>query len=174
MRNTGYLLGILGVVTALTWAHDEADPLVVAGTPVPLSIESMRVIADDRCERPPGYRFGTLQRLRDSVVEAGVTADQMIVCTFHGDGFTMTKGEAGPPGARYVAGRMGLVWDDESVEVGRIAPEVAVLEFVLPSGNVVKAELYGEVFVCRVQEKITAVRIRAYDAGGRLLRDEVI
>ncbi|MGI5500945.1 hypothetical protein [Lentzea sp. CA-135723] len=49
-----------------------------------------------------------------------------------------------------------------------------MLELIPPSGRVVRAGLHGEVFVCRLQERVTAVRVRACDAGGRLLRDEVI
>jgi hypothetical protein len=165
---------MLGVVTALAFARDEADPVAIPGTPVPLSIESMRVLADDVCERPPGYRLSTLQRLRDSVLEVGVTSGELVICTIHGDGHGLSTGRTGPPGAEQVAGRIGLVLEDGSVEIGRVGPEVAVLEFVLPSGKVVEAELYGDVFLCRVPEKITSVRIRAYDASGGLLRDAVI
>ncbi|GHH59505.1 hypothetical protein [Lentzea cavernae] len=174
MRGIWHVLGALGVVTALAYARDVADPVAVAGTPVPLSIESMRAIADDACERPPGYRAGTLQMHRGSVLEVGVTAGEFVVCTVDGGGRTSSAGKAGAPGAEYFNGRTGLVWDDGSVEAGRVAPEVAVLEFVLPSGKVVKAELHGDVYLCRVPEKITFVRVRAYDAGGRLLRDAVI
>ncbi|MFD9705666.1 hypothetical protein [Lentzea sp. NPDC059081] len=174
MRRTWHVLGALGLVTALAYAGDTADPVSVPGRPVPLSAESMRVMADRSCERPPGYVLGTRQRVRDFVVEAGVTTGQMIVCTVHGDGFAVSKGEAGAPGTRYVAGRTGLVWDGGSLEVGRVATEVAVLEFVLPGGEVFKAELHGEVFVCALPGVITAVRIRAYDAAGHLLRDAVI
>ncbi|SEQ34036.1 hypothetical protein [Lentzea albida] len=174
MRGVWHVLGALGVVTALAYARDVADPVVVAGTPVPLSVESMRVMADRSCERPPGYVVGMLRRVRDSVVEAGVTPDEMIVCSVHGNGFVVSKGKAGAPGAEYVAGRTGLVWEGGSLEVGRVAPEVAVLELVLPSGEVVEAELHGEVFACFVPEKISSVRIRAYDANGRLLRDAEI
>ncbi|GLY51615.1 hypothetical protein [Lentzea sp. NBRC 102530] len=70
--------------------------------------------------------------------------------------------------------RVGLVQDGGSVEVGRVAAKIAALEFALPSGKVVQAEMYGEVFVCRVPEKISAVRVRAYDVDGRLLRDTTI
>jgi hypothetical protein len=174
MRTTWYVLGALAVVTALAYGHDVADPVAIAGTPTPLSIESMRVIADGGCERPPGYRLSTLQRLRDSVLEVGVTPSELVVCTVYGNGHALSKEEVGVPGAAYVAGRTGLISEDEGVEIGRVAPEVAVLEFVLPSGKVVRAELYGDVFLCRVQEKITAVRVRAYDASGRLLLDTVI
>ncbi len=80
----------------------------------------------------------------------------------------------GAPGAEYVLGRTGLIWDDERLEVGRIASELAVLELVLPSGKVVRADLHGEVFLCRVPEEITSVRIRVHDAAGRLLRDAVV
>ncbi|MEV6239556.1 hypothetical protein [Lentzea sp. NPDC051838] len=173
MRRIWYVLGALGVVTVLAYARDTAGPVAIAGTPAPLSAESMRLIADDKCERPSGYRANTVQMVRGSVVEVGVTPSDLLVCVVGDSGHSLTKGKA-VPSAEYVAGRTGLVWDDEIVEVGRIAPEVAVLEFVLPSGRVVRAELYGEVFLCRVPEKITTVRIRAYDAGGRLLRDAVI
>ncbi|MEU0885282.1 hypothetical protein ABZ345_42390 [Lentzea sp. NPDC005914] len=174
MMRSWYVLGALGLVTALAYAHDVAGPVAIAGTPTPLSVESMRAIADEGCERPPGYRVGTVQMLRGSVLEVGVTAGELVVCTIHGAGHTRSVGRTDALDTRYVGGRTGLVWDDESVEIGRVAPEVAELELVLPSGKVVKAELYGEVFLCHVPEKITAVRIRAYDAGGRLLRDAVI
>ncbi|HEX7305217.1 hypothetical protein, partial [Lentzea sp.] len=114
MRTVWYLLGAFGVAAALSYGRDVADPLAVAGTPVPLSIESMRAQADRSCQRPLGYVLGTLQRVRDHVVEAGVTPDAMIVCRVHGNGFTVSKGEAGAPGTRYVAGRTGLVWDDDT------------------------------------------------------------
>jgi len=174
MRRIWHVLGALGVVTALAYTRDTADPIAIAGTPAPLSIESMRAIADDSCKRPPGYRAGALQMHWGLVVEVGVTADELVVCTVRGDGHSLSTGKSGPPGGQYVNGRQGLVVGDESVEVGRVAPEVAVLEFVLPSGKVVKAELHGDVYLCRVPEKITWVRIRAYDAGGRLLRDAVV
>ncbi|ANZ42085.1 hypothetical protein BBK82_45300 [Lentzea guizhouensis] len=177
MRRIWYVVGALGIVTALAYARDVADPVVIAGTPAPLSAESMRVLVDEACERPPGYRFGTLQRVRDSVLEVGVittgTAGEFVVCTVSGTGKSTSK--VSTPGAEHVLGRMGLIWDDdERLEVGRIAPGIAALEFVLPSGKVVKAELYGEVFLCRVDEKFTVVRIRAYDAAGGLLHDGLI
>ncbi|MET9230830.1 hypothetical protein [Lentzea sp. NPDC003310] len=175
MRTTGYVLGAFGIAAALAFARDVADPAAVPGRPVPLSVESMRVMADRTCERPPGYVFGTLQRVRDMVVEAGFTPDKVVVCKIHGDGHGTSKRDTAAPGDRYVAGRVGLVWDDDaSLEVGRVAPEVAALDFVLPSGKVVKAEVHGEVFLCFVPEKTAALRIRAYDAGGRLLRDDMI
>ncbi|MEV6717010.1 hypothetical protein AB0M48_33840 [Lentzea sp. NPDC051208] len=104
----------------------------------------------------------------------GVTDSELIVCTVSGSGHSLSTGKTDELGTCYVAGRTGLVWDDQSVEVGRVAPGVAVLEFVLPSGKVVTAELHGDVFLCRVPEKITSVRIRAYDAGGHLLKDVMI
>ncbi|MFD4638546.1 hypothetical protein ACFWN2_14605 [Lentzea sp. NPDC058436] len=174
MRGVWHVLGALGVVTALAYAHDVADPVALAGTPAPLSADSMRALADNGCERPPGYRADTLQMLMGTVVEAGVTAEEFFLCSVGDGGATWSTVKAGAPGAEYVNGRVGLLRDDQSVEVGRVAREVAVLEFVLPSGKVVKAELYGEVFLCVVPEKISFVRIRAYDAGGRLLRDDVI
>ncbi|MDX8049063.1 hypothetical protein SK571_06700 [Lentzea sp. BCCO 10_0798] len=174
MRATWHVLGALAIVTALAYARDVADPAVVPGRPAPLSIESMRAIADENCKRPPGYRAGTLQMLRESVLEVGVTDSELIVCTVSGSGHGQSTGKTDEHGTYYVAGRTGLVWDDQSVEVGRVAPGVAVLEFVLPSGKAVRAELYGEVFLCHVPEKITSVRIRAYDAGGHLLQDVMI
>ena len=69
---------------------------------------------------------------------------------------------------------MGLVNDDGVIEVGRITAEVAALEFVLPDEQIFKAELYGEIYLCRIPMRVTAGRVRAYDAHGRLLRDGVI
>ncbi len=174
MRGIWHVLGALAVVTALAYTRDTADPIAIAGTPAPLSVESMRVIADGSCERPAGYRAAVLQMHWGDVVEVGVTADEFVVCTVSGNGHTLSKGKSGPPGGEYFSDRQGLVKGDESVEVGRVGPEVSVLEFVLPSGKVVKAELHGDVYLCRVPEKITWVRIRAYDVSGRLLRDAVV
>ncbi|MEU3644580.1 hypothetical protein AB0E59_14470 [Lentzea sp. NPDC034063] len=53
----------------------------------------------------------------------------------------------------------------------RVAPEVAVLEFLV---QVFKAELYGETYLSRIPHKITIGRVRVYDASGRLLRDAEI
>ncbi|HUQ60212.1 hypothetical protein [Lentzea sp.] len=104
----------------------------------------------------------------------GVTDSELVVRTVSGSGRSLSAGKTDELGAYYVAGRTGLVWDNESVQIGRVVPGVAVLEFVLPSGKVVRAEPYGDVFLCRVPEKITSVRIRACDAGGHLLQDTVI
>ncbi|MEU3644581.1 hypothetical protein AB0E59_14475 [Lentzea sp. NPDC034063] len=41
----------------------------------------MRLLADDGCRRPPGFRLNTLQRLHGSVLEVGVTDSQLVVCT---------------------------------------------------------------------------------------------
>ena len=174
MRATWYVLGALAVVTALAYARDVADPLVVPGRPAALSIESMRAIADEGSKRPPGYRAGTLQMIRGSVLEVGVTDSELVVCTVSGSARSLSTGKTDELGAYYVAGRTGLAWDDESVQIGRVASGVAILEFVLPSGKVVRAELYGDVFLCRVPEKNTSVRIRAYDEGGHLMQDAVI
>ena len=168
------MVGALAVVTALAYAREVANPVAVPGRPAPLSIESMRALADEGCERPPGYRAGTLQMIRGSVLEVGVTDSELVVCTVSGSGRSLSTGKTDELGAYCVAGRTGLVWDNESVQIGRVVPGVAVLEFVLPSGKVVRAELYGDVFLCRVPEKITSVRIRAYDEGGHLLQDTVI
>ncbi|WP_330274886.1 hypothetical protein OG205_04080 [Lentzea sp. NBC_00516] len=37
-----------------------------------------------------------------------------------------------------------------------------------------RAELYGEIYLCRIPQKLTNVRVRAYDAAGRLLREAEI
>ena len=174
MRITWYVVGALAVVTALAYAHDTAGTKAVAGTPTPLSIESMRTIADDGCRRPSGFRLGTLQVLHGAVTEVGVTDSQLVVCTVGPQTRTATTVEAGSPGDKYVNGRLGLIDGEVSLEVGRVAPEVAVLEFVLPSGEVTKAELHGEIYLCRIPDRITSVLIRAYDAHGRLLREAVI
>lgn len=174
MRITRYVLGVLAVATTLALAHDSAGTVAVAGEAVPLSAESMRALADASCQRPPGFRFSVLQRLRDTVVEVGVTDSQLVVCTVHPQGHTLSTGEVPAPGGEYFAGRTGLVTDDETVELGRIGPEVARFEFVMPNGEVFPAELHGETYLCRIPRHFTAVRVRAYDAGGRLLRDDVI
>ncbi|WP_439659071.1 hypothetical protein ACSHWB_42950 [Lentzea sp. HUAS TT2] len=174
MRITRYVLGALAVATTLALAHDSAGNIAVAGTPVPLSAESMRALADEGCRRPDGFRFSVLQRLRSAVVEVGVTDSQFIVCTVQPQEQSVSTSEVRAPGADYFAGRVGLVTDGETVELGRIGPEVARFEFVMPDGEVFPAELHGETYLCRIPHKITAVRVRAYDAGGRLLRDAVI
>jgi hypothetical protein len=169
-----YGLGALAVVTVLSLARDTASANAIPGTPTPLSIESMRTLADDGCRRPPEFRPHTLQRLKSTVLEVGVTDGQLVICTVGPDFQAVSATNAGSPGDEYFAGRLGLVGDDGVVEVGRIAPGVAVLEFVLHSGQVVKAELYGEIYLCRLPARVTNVRVRAYDAGGRLLRDAEI
>jgi hypothetical protein len=174
MRITRYVLGALAVATSLALAHDSAGSIAVAGTPVPLSVESMRSLADEGCKRPPGFRSNVVQMLQDSVFEAGVTDTQFIVCTVHPQEQSLSTSEVRLPAGEYFAGRLGLVTDDMTVELGRIGPEVARFEFVLPSGEVFQAELHGETYLCRIPHHITAVRVRAYDAGGRLLRDTVI
>ncbi|MFD5830235.1 hypothetical protein [Lentzea sp. NPDC060358] len=175
MRTAWYLLGAFGVAAALSVARDVAGPLSVAGTPVPLSIETMRELANRSCERPPGYVRGTLQRVRDFVVEVGFTPNEMVVCKIFSDGFGTAKIGTGALGARYVANRMALVWPDyASLEIGRVAPEVAALEFVLPSGRVLQAEVHGEIFFCFVPEKTAALRVRAYGESGQVLFDAVI
>jgi hypothetical protein len=173
MRITRYALGALAVVTALALAHDTAGTVAIAGTPAPLSIESMRALAEDGCRRPPGFRLNTLQRLNNSVLEVGVTDSQLVVCTLEPQSQIVSTSEIGPPGDEYFAGRLGLVGEDGTVEVGRVGPEVAVLEFLL-AGQVFRAELYGEIYLCRIPQKLTNVRVRAYDAAGRLLREAEI
>jgi hypothetical protein len=42
---------------------------------------------------------------------------------------------------------------------------------VLRDGRVFRAELHGEIHLCRIPQRITNARVRAFDAGGRLLRD---
>ncbi|MET9633774.1 hypothetical protein ABZX92_40580 [Lentzea sp. NPDC006480] len=174
MRRIWYVVGALGVVTALAYARDTAPPTAIAGTPTPLSAASMHVIADEKCGWPAGYQARTVQMLRGEVVEVGVAATDVVICSVRSSGHSLVRGEEDASGAAYVASGTALVWDDEVLKIGRIAPEVAVLELVLPSGRAVKAELYGEVFLCRVPERITTLRFRAYDAGGRLLRDALI
>jgi hypothetical protein len=174
MRITRYVLGALAVVTALALAHDTAGSVAIAGTPAPLSMEAMRAIADDGCQRPPGFRPSTLQMLEGTVLEVGVTDTQLVVCTVEPQSKIVSATKIGSPGAEYFAGRTGLVTEDGLDEVGRIGQEVAVLEFVLRGGQVVKAELYGEIYLCRIPVKVTNVRVRAYDARGRLLRDAEI
>lgn len=175
MRIAGYALGALAVATALAYAHDTAGTKAVAGTATPLSIESMRTLADDACKLPPGYRSNTLQMLESSVLEVGVTDSQVVLCVVdQPDSHTVSTLVLGSPVDRYFDGRMGLVNDDGVIEVGRITAEVAALEFVLPDEQIFKAELYGEIYLCRIPMRVTAVRVRAYDAHGRLLRDGVI
>jgi hypothetical protein len=80
MKITRYVLGALAVATALVLAHDTAGSIAIAGTPAPLSIESMRALVDDSCRRPPGFRLHVLQRLNASVVEVGVTDSHLVMC----------------------------------------------------------------------------------------------
>ncbi|MFJ8961718.1 hypothetical protein ACIRG5_20260 [Lentzea sp. NPDC102401] len=171
MRVTRYVLGALAVVTGLALARDMAGAAAIPGTPTPLSVESMRVLADDGCKRPPGFRLNTLQMLNNSVLEVGVTDSQFVVCTVDPQSWGTSTAEVGRPGAEYFAGRLGLVGDDWTVELGRVGPEVAALEIVLPSGEIFKAELYGETYLCRLPHHVKVVHVRAYDAGGQLLRD---
>jgi hypothetical protein len=174
MRATGYVLGALAVVTGLALARDMAGAAAIAGTPTPLSTESMRALADDGCKRPPGFRLNTLQLMNGSVLEMGVTDSQFVVCTVNPQSWGTTTAEVGPPAAEYFRGRLGLAGDDWTVELGRVGPEVAVLEIALPGGEIFKAELYGETYLCRIPHHVEIMRVRAYDAGGRLLRDAEI
>lgn len=174
MRVTRYVLGALAVVTALALARDMAGNIAIAGTPTPLSIESMRSLTESGCPRPPGLRVNALQRLENSVFEVGVTDSRLVVCTVYSAGKGVSTLEIGPPGDQYFTAHTSLFASDGVVEIGRVAPEVAVLEFVLPDGQVVEAELSGEIYLCRVPKRITNVRIRAYDARGRLLREAEI
>lgn len=178
MRITRYVLGVLAVVTALAFVYDMAGTRAIAGTPAPLSVEAMNEIVGSGCGQPPGYRRHVLRMLRGEVLEVGVTDGELIECTYRAQGdFERSRVKAGPPGDLHFDGRVGLVLlDDSVVELGRVAPEVAALEFRLDDGEIVKAELHGDVYLCEFPDHSRGLTMvgRAYDASGRLLREGTI
>lgn len=109
-----------------------------------LSVESMRSIAENGCRQSPGYRRGVLQMLERFVLDVGVTDSELVNKS-----------------------------DDGIIELGRVGPEVAVLELELSDGQVVRTELHGEVCLCHISDrsKVRTPLGRAYDSSGRLLRE---
>ncbi|TWP49602.1 hypothetical protein FKR81_24045 [Lentzea tibetensis] len=174
-RFTRYLLGALALTTAVVVTRDVAGGVAVAGTPQPMSRETMLSVAAESCAFPPGYRPGVARMFGSTVVHVGTTDDQLYLCDVYDHGHGVVSGEAPPPGDQYFRGGTGIGPHDDFVQVGRLSPEVAALEAVLPDGRVVPAEIEGDTYLYRAGLPSTAdllkVRLRAYDATGKLLRE---
>ncbi|SDG90204.1 hypothetical protein SAMN05216553_11329 [Lentzea fradiae] len=175
MKITGFVPVGLAVVATLAFGYGVGGVHAIAGTPTAPSIET---IMGDGCERPPDYRRHVLRMLEGQVLEVGVTDDELVSCTYRVTGaWTTSKAKVGPPDDRYFAGGVGVLLPDDSVVgVGRVGPEVAVLEFRLADGEVVKAELHGDVYLCAYSDDLRNLTMvgRAYDASGRLLREGMV
>lgn len=174
-RFTRYLLGTLALVTAVVVTRDVSGGVAIAGTPQPMSPESMRAVAAESCKFPPGFRPGIVRMFRATVVQVGTTDDQLVLCDVYDYGHGVSTGEVLPPGDQYFRGGVGVGEHDDFIQVGRLGPEVAALEAVLPDGKVVRAEIEGETYLYRASlpsnADLVKVRLRAYDANGKLLRE---